>query len=832
MSLAAVRAHIHKHSAKVVRDFNYAKNVLDSVSKVFGVLCINANWLTNWMTNFYTKNYYNFDWSEILTADSELVLGAIATCHSFRADSGLDPHTNNVIKNSFSSAGISIAPIIWSIYGRPRHLLSQKEAAQRDLAMFICLGYFISNVCSWQSDLTSSNVAGILRDAADMLSPALELATTSPFVLNLINKNFSIRYPLQGEYSRVESITPKRAEVILQDFLYPEYSKRDNSQGIANFKVYEVFNTHLDELKKHGIDSSRSKAADWCHYLANFIDQPYDLKEAVECCERERNLRMGPQTSFYFYLALLTYMRDKGDNTPETSKRYELLAYHFFKANGKLKEWGEKYKVQGQEGANFNHLPSDLNTIEEELNSFQKPLEGLDFAHRIARFTQTAIEDTLESVSKETVVTHLQNQRERWIENAIEAGKENKEPEHLPEILSLENLLFTQFLQEKEATLKHNNDAWKKHAIAVMMTLDTIRGAAKTATWADTRGTAWDVAWDAAKTAASDTSRDAARTAIKDAAWATAWDAAWATALDAVWNTTWNAAWTTAWNATRDAASDAASDTAWDAVWHAQYSLNTTVETMNKIAKDLSIAKYLWTQNQDTRDIKYSMVLWKRHKLLTSDAIDSIYSTAKFFTGSNWSATRDAANQAEKTIESATKTIENALNILQMGDVYAMENAIQQVSKAIESCMHVLQRTQSSLQDAIRENKKSWDHLNVPHLKIIGRMSYRVAETQAWITFLTPEKKVFQKTYDTVYSQLSKTPLKSTWFTSKQTYQEKINQYFIENRDDHAKKLLKIFVYHLNRIGEKIQFPEDSYAKDKEWLAFPFQQRKEQEKVR
>jgi hypothetical protein len=70
---------------------------------------------------------------------------------------------------------------------------------------------------------------------------------------------------------------------------------------------------------------------------------------------------------------------------------------------------------------------------------------------------------------------------------------------------------------------------------------ESIRDAARVATW--------DAAWDAARAATMDAAWDAARDAARAAAWDAAMDAAWDAAMDAARDAAMDAAWAAAWDA-------------------------------------------------------------------------------------------------------------------------------------------------------------------------------------------------------------------------------------------------------------------------------------------
>ncbi|MDD9950050.1 MAG: hypothetical protein OXT67_00650 [Zetaproteobacteria bacterium] len=95
----------------------------------------------------------------------------------------------------------------------------------------------------------------------------------------------------------------------------------------------------------------------------------------------------------------------------------------------------------------------------------------------------------------------------------------------------------------------------------------------------------------------------------------------------------------------------------------------------------------------------------------------------------------------------------------------------------------------------------------------IGQMAYRVAETQAWITFLAREWQVFYRVYRTAQAKLGE-HFEGDWFHSRDAFDHKIQTYFFEHeqvQDPRVQELLRPLINHLKQIGEQIFADESSH---------------------
>ncbi|MDD9951378.1 MAG: hypothetical protein OXT67_07410 [Zetaproteobacteria bacterium] len=92
----------------------------------------------------------------------------------------------------------------------------------------------------------------------------------------------------------------------------------------------------------------------------------------------------------------------------------------------------------------------------------------------------------------------------------------------------------------------------------------------------------------------------------------------------------------------------------------------------------------------------------------------------------------------------------------------------------------------------------------------LGRMSYRIAETQTWLTLLQHGPQLLAKAYQAARTHLQKHPPEHHWFESAEGFHRHIDQYLVEEVDNpRARQLLQPLVDELHRIGSHI-FPDYS----------------------
>lgn len=168
---------------------------------------------------------------------------------------------------------------------------------------------------------------------------------------------------------RVETIDPALALKIKNRFLQPQPAT------INDFPVLQLLRQHLQQAPCAG-STFEETLQSWAESLHDVFGFKYSSEYADDAVQ----LKMGPQTSFYFYLGLLTLMRDviedekltESDfslskvarcwsetgckvvqfNEDESIQReildhrreyFEFLAYRFLEQNKRLDAWGDYY---------------------------------------------------------------------------------------------------------------------------------------------------------------------------------------------------------------------------------------------------------------------------------------------------------------------------------------------------------------------------------------------------------------------------------------------------------------------------------------------------------
>ncbi len=137
----------------------------------------------------------------------------------------------------------------------------------------------------------------------------------------------------------------------------------------------------------------------------------------------------------------------------------------------------------------------------------------------------------------------LQQNHNSWIKAAVTAATKNCEPEHLLEILDLEDILLSQFLAKKEEVLRTPDD-WKKHTIATFLSFYSMRKTALNA--------AWNASRDTGGKAASNAAKEAAMHQAKNVLGETAWNISKEILLNQSWAGNTENAINEAWNRARN----------------------------------------------------------------------------------------------------------------------------------------------------------------------------------------------------------------------------------------------------------------------------------------
>ncbi|MDD9950250.1 MAG: hypothetical protein OXT67_01670 [Zetaproteobacteria bacterium] len=224
----------------------------------------------------------------------------------------------------------------------------------------------------------------------------------------------------------VESVTPQRQYDILQQLLYPSYVQAPLSSAVVGL------------LTQHAAVSRNTQMVlpKTIQGYAEMLHSPFGLKDYVETRKTVENLRMGPRTSFYFYLSLLVLMRDVDETpleelpfdlkqpldlnkavrkwsincgkptrtrTPESetiagdilthrAAYFELLAYRFFQKNRRLDGWGKYYQYDDRtDYAELGTTQDSWKRVRVELEEFERVYPACDFATRVAKITGASV---------------------------------------------------------------------------------------------------------------------------------------------------------------------------------------------------------------------------------------------------------------------------------------------------------------------------------------------------------------------------------------------------------------------------------------------------------
>lgn len=222
-----------------------------------------------------------------------------------------------------------------------------------------------------------------------------------------------------------EIISQEMRNEILQEFLYPNPDKL-----LVEFSVIGLLTRHLASHHNTDValDEDIQEYTQWLH-------APFGLKN-IETVHAKDNFRMTPKTSFYFYISLLSLMRDMhdtsvkefpfsskkpfylkeaviwwainnkkmvgGKSTPDEetiypeilahrSEYFELLAYRFFEKNKRLDGWGKFYTGKAPENKDERRLGThqdNWKSVQLELEDYRLRLGGNSFAANIGILTK------------------------------------------------------------------------------------------------------------------------------------------------------------------------------------------------------------------------------------------------------------------------------------------------------------------------------------------------------------------------------------------------------------------------------------------------------------
>ncbi|MDD9951704.1 MAG: hypothetical protein OXT67_09085 [Zetaproteobacteria bacterium] len=174
---------------------------------------------------------------------------------------------------------------------------------------------------------------------------------------------------------------------------------------------------------------------------------------------------------------------------------------------------------------------------------------------------------------------------------------------------------------------------------------------------------------------------------------------------------------------------------------------------------------------------------WKTHGLAAFFAMNALwYSALQASEDAGVDAARDATQGIEKyhayraaravIIQSAWRAAQSAVNATDLIENYNASK--HQAWLAAYDFNHPVASNQAY---RIAHNMVK-DHDSSDN---IGKIAYRIAETNAWIVFLDPEKQVLNKAYETAYHHLTENQLPldaHSWFDSPQDFENNVEKYF------------------------------------------------------
>ncbi|MDD9950806.1 MAG: hypothetical protein OXT67_04495 [Zetaproteobacteria bacterium] len=108
--------------------------------------------------------------------------------------------------------------------------------------------------------------------------------------------------------------------------------------------------------------------------------------------------------------------------------------------------------------------------------------------------------------------------KEEWIDQAVTAAREGREPEHLEQFLQFEDQQLAQLLRRKQASLVTVQD-WQRHGASLIAARAAFKSALWRTTWDVARHRAWRASWDEAWKLAQSADWDASRPEARELHW-------------------------------------------------------------------------------------------------------------------------------------------------------------------------------------------------------------------------------------------------------------------------------------------------------------------------
>ncbi|MDD9950406.1 MAG: hypothetical protein OXT67_02470 [Zetaproteobacteria bacterium] len=247
---------------------------------------------------------------------------------------------------------------------------------------------------------------------------------------------------LTGQLPVAESVDSEMQRAVMLHFLHPAPRPLQDAAGNYLPAVQMLFK-HLGQIR-----NTEASVAGVIRDHVPVVYNPFAFKNFVSYRDYSDNLRMGPQTSFYFYLSMLALVRDlqmDAEGTadvltaapffsaeqPLTLRKtlmrwatdgssadieeegelerntiysqilahraayYELLAHRFIARNGRLDGWGSHYRGTGPEDHELRRLGSSQDSwdkVQAELVTTRAAFGNQGFAYNVASQLKTSLD--------------------------------------------------------------------------------------------------------------------------------------------------------------------------------------------------------------------------------------------------------------------------------------------------------------------------------------------------------------------------------------------------------------------------------------------------------
>ena len=400
---------------------------------------------------------------------------------------------------------------------------------------------------------------------------------------------------------------------------------------------------------------------------------------------------------------------------------------------------------------------------------------------------------------------------DRWRAAAVEAGKQGKEPQHLFEMVSTEDLRWHLFLQAKEQQLS-TPLAWKRHAATVLLTYAVAAYVATDAALNTAANAARSIAEGAVRSAAerSEVANAAAKSALDTALAAdrVAFEAAMA--VDGVsWSA--NKALSVALHAvvSADAAAEqafAAEESADAVALHAARSVARSADAEALSARSAALSAFAaalsapYCMDAVTKSAALEAI---SHALsLNTVALAAVSQALSLHSAAAHATLHLAFNTAWADAQSAGASTAwfVAADCLAHG---AALSVAPEVFRSVCADDAVWGTVHGAVGQAAWVQARTLQH-DCP--RTLGRMAYRVAETEAWRVLMDPKMQALENIYAAVEAKLAEEPHDSLdhWFGSRAALEAQIERYLVDHDkltgNRHARRVLQPCIARLQSM--------------------------------